>query len=455
MSQKKKNKNKNMSGECGSLEASTRIDDVSSSAATASDDSLSNQHRFLRVLGTGAHGVVVMATTRSLEATATTPDGQLLFPGEHAPIAGHTSASRQEFELRHTGSDAQVAAQLDQWPLYVAIKRVDVEPVCRGQSTARDGSLFRTSRSLLTSLSSEAALLARYTAEAAVAVPVAVAVDLPKPLRLEIDLLLKLKHPNIVRLFGSFASSTQTFSHLHLITELVVGGDLALAISTLQLPRACNLRELYARRTITGVCHALAFMHSRGVAHRDVKPGNVLVGPPVKLCDLGLCTNGGDEMSLQVGTVSYMAPEMVLADGTQPYDASVDCWSMGVMTYELVSKDHDRPFVGATSSMLQQSILRHANTVPLSLSLLSMPNYHVSADCIAFTRALLSHASVRLSAVEALEHPWLSGRAAPSEPFRVLRRRHTSMVELGLTAKHLRRPSLPSILEENEDDAGE
>ena len=108
-----------------------------------------------------------------------------------------------------------------------------------------------------------------------------------------------------------------------------------------------SLRKLVERRQKTEVVSqilkqivmALRHIHSRSVAHRDVKPENmVMVGDDLKLCDFGLaciCTDN-ERRHTMCGTPNYMAPEMFrrLASG---YDGpSVDVWSLGVLAYELL-----------------------------------------------------------------------------------------------------------------------
>ncbi|XP_044983773.1 putative cyclin-dependent kinase F-2 [Hordeum vulgare subsp. vulgare] len=87
-------------------------------------------------------------------------------------------------------------------------------------------------------------------------------------------------------------------------------------------------------------------MHDRHVVHRDIKPGNILVGETgelVKICDLGLAISMSDKPPYnQAGTSSYMAPEMIM--GKRDYDALVDSWSIGCVFAELLT--------GATLFML-------------------------------------------------------------------------------------------------------
>ncbi|XBH86536.1 hypothetical protein VPH35_074173 [Triticum aestivum] len=80
-------------------------------------------------------------------------------------------------------------------------------------------------------------------------------------------------------------------------------------------------------------------MHNRHVVHRDIKPGNILVGETrelVKICDLGLAISLSDKPPYnQAGTAPYMAPEMIM--GKRDYDALVDTWSIGCVFAELLT----------------------------------------------------------------------------------------------------------------------
>lgn len=91
------------------------------------------------------------------------------------------------------------------------------------------------------------------------------------------------------------------------------------------------------------LCRALAYVHSRGLVHRDLKPGNVLMtgDGTVKLVDFGL-VGGAHDSGRAMGTPGYLAPERF--DGA-PGDHRSDLYSLGVLTHQLLTRQ--RPWGGA------------------------------------------------------------------------------------------------------------
>jgi serine/threonine-protein kinase len=125
--------------------------------------------------------------------------------------------------------------------------------------------------------------------------------------RREIRVAQALDHPAIVRLLATVDDP----DYIYVVFELVRGDDLAHAFREGMLDEAGTLRA------VAGVCDALAHAHSRGVVHRDVKPGNVLLREDgvLKLTDFGIALVDHPDATMDdrlLGTLSYMAPEQAL-----------------------------------------------------------------------------------------------------------------------------------------------
>jgi TolB-like protein/predicted Ser/Thr protein kinase len=156
-----------------------------------------------------------------------------------------------------------------------------------------------------------------------------------------------LNHPNIVTVYEIGEHDGRTY----IAMEYVDGRSLKdlLAAGPLPFPDAV--------RIIVQVCDALERAHAAGIVHRDIKPGNVMVGKDgrVKVVDFGLAKLQ-DAARLTVaeatlGTVHYMSPEQARGEDV---DARSDLWSLGIVMAEMVSGR--LPFAGAHP----QSVLRAA-----------------------------------------------------------------------------------------------
>ncbi|KAF0694278.1 hypothetical protein As57867_014770, partial [Aphanomyces stellatus] len=137
-------------------------------------------------------------------------------------------------------------------------------------------------------------------------------------------------HPHVLPLIDTFETAT----FFGVVTPLCTGGTLH---SDLVVRKRYS--EASARRAMTQLADALAYLHAHGVVHRDVKAENVLlhsssVHAPLLLADFGFAKRLPWTKGTTCGTPAYMAPEVLLGHA---YDAAVDCWSLGVILYMLLS----------------------------------------------------------------------------------------------------------------------
>jgi len=146
----------------------------------------------------------------------------------------------------------------------------------------------------------------------------------------EANILREVQHPNVVRAFDVFEDG----GRLGLVLELMTGGDL-----TAHIPRTGRPAD-DAVDIMQCVLSGLAALHAKGLVHRDLKPGNILLtaqGVP-KLADLGVAKDlqgrRATRTGMAVGTYEYMAPEQV--QGLE-VDARSDIYAAGILLFELLS----------------------------------------------------------------------------------------------------------------------
>ncbi|XP_031555921.1 serine/threonine-protein kinase D3-like [Actinia tenebrosa] len=216
-------------------------------------------------------------------------------------------------------------------------------------------------------------------------------------LKNEVAILKQLNHPGMVTLEQMFETPERVF----VVMEKLRGDMLEMILSS---PNG-KLDERCTRFLITQILIALKYLHSKNIVHCDLKPENVLLSPvisecgypAVKLCDFGFARII-EEKSFRrsvVGTPAYLAPEVLL---NQPYNRSLDMWSVGVVVY--VSLSGTFPF--NEEEDIQDQIHNAAFMYPPD------PWQEISRDAINLISNLLQvKQRSRYTCDKCLIHPWL------------------------------------------------
>ena len=214
--------------------------------------------------------------------------------------------------------------------------------------------------------------------------------------RTEIEILKICQHPYIIKLYDIF----ENVDYIYIIMEYCPGGDL---FSYLQ-KRNFTLKEEKVATIMYKLCKAVFYVHSYGIAHRDIKPENVLLtsedeDADIRLLDFGLSkiVGPGQKCTEPYGTLTYCAPEIIL---DKPYLKTVDSWSLGVMTYLMLSGS--LPFSGKDEHEIAK------NVVYSKVNFEKKPIWkEISNEAKDFiTKLLDKDLKTRIEMKTALEHPW-------------------------------------------------
>ncbi|XP_068188788.1 death-associated protein kinase 2 [Antennarius striatus] len=212
----------------------------------------------------------------------------------------------------------------------------------------------------------------------------------------EVEILQAVQHPNIVTLKDVFESRAEVV----LILELVSGGELFDFIAARE-----HLMESEAIEFIKQILQGLGFMHSKNIAHFDLKPENIMLSdnvspfPVIKIIDFGLAHHfePREEFRSTSGTPQYIAPEVI---NSEPLSTAADMWSIGVVTYILLSGLS--PFQGETNEETLRNII--------DMNYEFKDHYFSMTSSMArdfIQKLLVKNPSDRLTADECLLHPWI------------------------------------------------
>nr|DAD42859.1 TPA_asm: hypothetical protein HUJ06_001089 [Nelumbo nucifera] len=249
--------------------------------------------------------------------------------------------------------------------------------------------------------------------------------------RREVKILRALTgHKNLVQCYDSYEDD----ENVYIVMELCKGGELLDRI----LSRGGKYSEEDAKSVMVQILSVVAFCHLQGVVHRDLKPENFLFSTKeeesqLKAIDFGLSdyVKPDERLNDIVGSAYYVAPEVL----HRAYGTEADMWSIGVIAYILLCGS--RPFWARTESGIFRSVLKAEPSYE------EAPWPSLSSEAKDFVKRLLNKDyRKRLTAAQALSHPWLSNYHDVKIPFDISICKH---VKAYVCSSTLRKAALQAL----------
>jgi len=214
----------------------------------------------------------------------------------------------------------------------------------------------------------------------------------------EIKIMKQLKHDHILPLIEVFENK----DNIYLVLELVIGGELFDKIV-----EKGNYNEKDASGIVAQILGAVSYLHSEGVVHRDLKPENLLCTPRsdglhIFVADFGLSRvfQDREQLNTYCGSPEYVAPEVLAC---VPYEKAVDLWSVGVITYILLTGF--LPFYDKNHALLFEKIQN------VDYNWDDCPEVSPSAKHF-IQHLLVKDPKRRYTAEVAMSHPWIKNKGA-------------------------------------------
>ncbi|KAK9485957.1 kinase-like domain-containing protein [Lipomyces starkeyi] len=227
--------------------------------------------------------------------------------------------------------------------------------------------------------------------------------------RTEVAILESLCHPNVVSVHDTFIIGNR----IYIFEDLITGGDLFSYL--IKGETLGPIPEAEALVIVFQILKALEYLHSKNVAHRDLKLDNILLlaqtpGSRIVLVDFGISKYvvGSRRMTTVVGTPEFSAPEVGFADSLRQknyrsgYDLKCDLWSLGIVLHILLSGVS--PFYDSTENATR--IARNARECRLNLNGAAWANISRSAKDLV-KRLICVNPKERFSVQQCFTHPWI------------------------------------------------
>ena len=220
----------------------------------------------------------------------------------------------------------------------------------------------------------------------------------------EVNLMIKLDHPNIIKLYEYYEDEKK----IYLIMELCTGGELFDKIIK-NTENGKPFTEQQVAHIFKQMMSAVNYCHKNGIVHRDLKPENLLYfdqseDSPIKVIDFGMSQRFDHEkfMTEKVGTAYYVSPEVIKGK----YDEKCDIWSAGVILYILIC---GYPcFNGEDDKEIISSILRG------KVQFYSPEWDNISEDVKNLVLKMCCPPEKRLTAEQVLNETWVKDNAPNS-----------------------------------------
>lgn len=308
------------------------------------------------------------------------------------------------------GSDGALLSEELKKSLFLKAKALEV---AESLFSASAGQKFTENyvRATLTSYGANCRLLTAYDKVTNEKVACKVIVKQPKKYQvqraatlLEVGVLKYVEdHPNAVKLVNVFEDEKSYY----IVMEHCSGGELFDHIAKGDQ----GLTERQAAQILRALMNFIAHMHSRGVAHMDVKPENIMfdsegAGGVLKVVDFGssVFIQPGEETRDAFGTVRYCSPEMAKSSCGQ----KTDVWSAGVILYQMLSGE--APFLKKGDDEKTLKMIQGCPKVKFSGKRWSTVTKEAK-DCIC--AMLDSHVTTRPTATQVLDMPWMMSTMQP------------------------------------------